>query len=166
MTIYVDDSGWGSLIGGVAIGLYNDENRRFLYHILPPKLFQGRAWITHKYLDEALDSFVEMVERIGEHKKIVVCRGFMLDHIWEFLQEFSLSKRLSREEIKDPLQSLLEMAFARHLENLGVPNNSGGAHCLSYDDQVKWVKKDKKRIKFIKTGWPSWKKHAKKIKSK
>lgn len=164
MTVWCDDSGWGSLLGGVAIGLYNDENRKFLYQILPVKLFQGKEFVKQTYLDEALDSFTTMESRIGLHKKIVICRGFILDHIWEFLQEHAVGKRLIRAEIDDPLQSLLEGAFAKSLNDIGVISKSIGAHCLSFEDQLKWVKEDKKRIKYVKTGWPSWKRHCKKMK--
>jgi hypothetical protein len=162
MTVYCDDSGWGSLLGGVAIGLYNDENRKFLYQILPVRLFQGKEFIKQTYLDEALDSFTTMESRIGVYKKIVICRGFILDHIWEFLQEHSSGRRLARAEIGDPLQSMLENAFAVSLNDIGVISKSSGAHCLSFDDQIKWIKKDPTRVKYVKTGWPSWKKHSKK----
>lgn len=163
MTVYCDDSGWGSLLGGVAIGLYNDEDRRFLYQVLPVRLFQDKEFKKQTYLDEALDSFVEMEGRIGHYNKIVLCRGFILDYVWEHLQEFSLAKKLRREEIKDPLQGLLERVFEKHLIDMGVPNESGGAHCLSFDDQIKWVKQDPSRVKYVKTGWPKWQKLYKRL---
>ena len=164
MTVFVDDSGWGSLLGGVAIGLYNDENRKFLYQILPVRHFQDKAFKSQEYLNEARDSFVEMEGRIGEYKKIVVCRGFMLDEIWEFMQEFSVGKKLISAEIKEPLQGLLEKVFAISLNDIGVPSGSKGAHCLSFEDQVKWVKEQPERIKYVKTGWPSWQKLKHKVK--
>lgn len=163
MTLFCDDGGWGSLLGGVAIGLYNDGNKKFLSKIIPVKYFQGKTFKKQQYLEKALDLFVDMEARIGPYSRITVCRGYILDHIWEFLQEFASADKLIRAEIKDPLQGRLELAFAAHLKKNGVPCHSGGAHGMSFEDQLAWVKADKKRIKFVKTGWPSWNKHLKKI---
>lgn len=163
MTLWVDDSGWGSLLGGVAIGLYNDGNKKFLSKIIPVKYFQGKIFREQQYLKKALDLFVDMEAKIGSYSRITVCRGYILDHIWEFLQEFASVDKLIRAEIRDPLQKRLELVFAAHLKKNDVPCYSGGAHGMSFEDQLKWVKADKKRIKFVKTGWPSWKKHLKKI---
>jgi len=157
MTVYVDDSGWGSLLGGVAIGMYNDANKKFLYQIIDIKHFQGKNFKNQTYLEEALDMFVEMESRIGRYNKIVVCRGFILDRIFDHLEEFSRI-HYERAEIGDPLQGLLEKAFNAHLRGLGVPVTGPGAHGMSYDDQVKWALRFKKRAKLAKTGWKCWSK--------
>lgn len=163
--ILCDDSGWGSLLGGVMIGMYNTETKKFIANLIPIKYFQGELFKKQKYKDEAIRIFLHNFVKIGSSNEIQICRGYCLDGIYNFLNTDQWKLKVTRAEIKDPLQTLLEGKFSKHLQKLGVPEGSGGAHCLSFEDQVKWIKTDKKRIKYVKTGWNSWKdKYAKEIK--
>lgn len=153
--IFVDDSGWGSILGGVAIGLYNEETQKFVSKIIPVRYFQGTLFKTGKYKEQALKIFLSYWIDMEESDGIVVCRGVCLNSIYNFLE--SKGQRVYREEIKDPLQGMLEAAFAKHLKRCGVPQRTDGAHCLSFDDQLKWIYEDPRRVKYVKTGWKSWK---------
>ena len=153
MSIQIDDSGWGCLLGGVMIGMYNTENKRFKHKLIPISYFRGKKFKTGAYRNYAVKIFRELLMKIGPCGKISICRGTILDGIYN--SGFD-KKMMERVEIGDPLQSLLEKEFAKHLMKCGVPEGSGGAHCLSFDDQVKWALEDPKRVKFVKTGWNSW----------
>jgi len=159
--ILVDDSGWGSLLGSVAIGVYDTDIEWFHSRIIPIKYFQGKLFSTGKYRDQAWSVFRKCIISLDllQNKDIVVCRGTCLDTIYNNLCEMGKLLHLNgltRKEIGNPLQSLLEARFAKSLMKFGVPEGSGGAHCLSFDDQLKWVKQDKSREKYVKTGWSSW----------
>ena len=166
--IWCDDSGWGSLLGGVMIGVYDDNTRKFRAKLIPPSFFQGRKWTEATYRQEATKVFIEMWIAMGEIRQVNLCRGTVLDGIYQYLEYKGIGPRfLQRVEIKDPLQGLLEEKFAESLAKIGVPRTSAGAHCLSFNEQVNWLKEDPKRIKYAKTGWPSWKqKYEKLVRSK
>lgn len=162
--IQIDDSGWGSLLGGVMIGMYNTETKKFIAKLIPIKYFQGELFKKQKYKDEAIKIFLTSYVKLGDVDDIQICRGYVLDGLYKFLTGPGWTLKISRKEIVDPLQSLLEAKFAKHLIKCGVPKGSGGAHCLSFDDQLNWIKEDPKRIKYVKTGWNSWReKYGKKI---
>ena len=166
--LFVDDSGWGSLLGGVMIGVYDDNTRKFKAKLIPPTYFQGKKWTEALYRDKATELFLEMWIMMGSQRQLNICRGTVLDGIDRYLQYKGIGRaHLKRVEIKDPLQGLLEEKFAESLMKLGVPRLSSGAHCLSFNDQLAWLKEDPKRIKYAKTGWPSWEaKYKKQLSSK
>jgi len=164
--IYVDDSGWGSLLGGVMIGVYDSGSKKFQSRLIPIRYFQGKSFKNGKYRNKALDLFMEMLNASGSDTEyFYICRGTVLDYIYEMLIANYDYKKIGRIEIGDPLQKMLESKFASYLNKLGVPRKSDGAHCLSFDDQLKWVYSDAKRIKHVKTGWNSWQtKYSKNLK--
>ena len=155
--IFCDDSGWGSLIGGVAIGLYDNESNKFYHGLISIKYFQGSLFKTGKYRRESMKIFRKFISRIDDRSGVTICRGTCLDSIWDYVESgYSGFRMIDRKKIGDPLQSLLEQYFAKHLKRCGVVAKSSGAHCLSFDDQLKWIREDPKRIKYVKTGWPAW----------
>ena len=154
--IYCDDSGWGSLLGGVMIGLYNTDNNKFKCRLIPISYFQGKKFANGLYRQYAKSIFLNMYGSIGESPNFCICKGTILDAIYELVKSDKCI-HVKRAEIKDPLQSWLENKFAQSLARIGVPRNSSGAHCLSFDDQLEWIKENPKRIKYVKTGWTKWK---------
>lgn len=161
--IQIDDSGWGSLLGGVMIGVYNTETGQLYARLVPVSFFQRRKFEKKDYLAKALsiaESGVQMFTNnltdTGVH--IQVCRGYFLSTIREWLEENKEKfARIEHADIKDPLQSALEDRFSQSLGRIGVPDNgSGGAHRISFNAMLKWIKEDPKRIKYAKTGWKSW----------
>ena len=156
--IYVDDSGWGSLLGGVMIGIYDGYSFKFHKGLIPIKYFQGSTFRTGAYRHIALNIFRNALTKIKDKTWVTVCRGTCLDEIWNFVKTSTAGVQIiDRQEIKDPLQSMLENSFAKSLQRYGVPQKTDGAHCLSFDDQLKWIREDPKRVKYVKTGWRSWK---------
>ena len=155
--IYVDDSGWGSLLGGVMIGVYDSDTKKFYSRLIPIRYFQSSLFKSGKYRNVAAKLFMGMWNQCGDTEKFIICRGTVLDFIYNMLAENYGNRKVQRLEIDDPLQTLLELSFAKSLKRYGVPQKSSGAHCLSFDDQLKWIREDPKRVKYVKTGWNSWK---------
>ena len=169
--IQIDDSGWGSLLGGVIIGGYNTETKKYFHSLIPIHFFQKGEFERQLYQGYALWTTLENISKIGRADRIEICRGYVLNEVFRFYNESVLKifretkYEIARCEIGDPLQSYLEDKFSQHLIKCGVPKKSEGAHCLSFDDQLKWVKENPKRVKYVKTGWKSWKtKYSKEIK--
>ena len=155
--LLIDDSGWGSLLGGVMIGMYNTDTNKFMSKLIPVSYFQGSTFQKAKYRDYATKIFLESWVRLGDTDHIQICRGTILDGIYNLFIHDKKVRQIERLEIGEPLQSWLESKFASSLIRIGVPLNTSGAHCLSFDDQLKWIKANpKKRVKYVKTGWNSW----------
>ncbi len=53
MTVQIDDAGWGSLIGGVVVGVYRTSTGEFAHEVIAPRFFQGTAFADKEYLAEA-----------------------------------------------------------------------------------------------------------------
>ena len=120
--------------------------------------FQGSKWKSALYRDKAKDLFVDMWKSMGEQRFLRVCRGTVLDDIYLYLINKGIPlDQVQRIEITDPFQSMLEEKFAQSLMKIGVPRKTTGAHCLSFEDALEWVKENPKRVKYVKTGWNSWK---------
>jgi hypothetical protein len=164
--IQIDDSGWGCLLGGVMIGVYDTNSKKFKAKLIPTKFFQ-KTFKGGAYRDEALKAALLAISSMGfrpsgkylKGQSIMICRGTCLDGIYDYFDsKFNTLclEELKREEILNPLQSMLEEEFAQSLIKIGVPRKTTGAHCLTFDDQVKWAKEDKANIKHVKTGWTSW----------
>jgi hypothetical protein len=169
--IQIDDSGWGSLLGSVMIGMYDTQSRVFACGSIPIRYFQGTLYSKSKYREQATKVALKLIQKKFHLRgqDIQICRGTCLDNIFDTILACSSGyqfRSLVRVEIGDPLQKTLEAAFAKSLVKVGVPQKSSGAHCLSFDEQLEWIKEDpSNRIKHVKTGWNSWKnKYSKSIK--
>lgn len=169
--IQIDDSGWGSLLGGVMVGVYDTDTEQLYSKLIPISFFQRRKFENQDYLDSALKIAQAGIQLLtgypadtGIH--IQICRGYLLSTIRDYAER-NCSHFVSIEyiDIKDPFQSLLEEKFSKYLGKIGVPEGSGkGAHRINFDAMLEWVKEDPKRVKYVKTGWKSWnEKYAKKV---
>jgi hypothetical protein len=162
--IQIDDSGWGSLLGGVYIGVYNTENNKMYARLIPVSYFQGDKFKRQLYLAQAreiaLQGMSAVASKESKQETIQICRGYLLLKIRKKLEEFSKwFGKIEHADIKDPLQSALEEKFSKSLARYGVPDGkAGGAHRISFDAMLDWIKEDPKRVKYVKTGWDSWKK--------
>jgi len=164
--IQIDDSGIGSLLGGVYIGLYDTDTETLYAKPIPVSYFQGEKFAKQDYIRKALDIVKNGLIALNIDYKdnpvdVQCCRGFALTEIRKWLltqQERTWCREVSFVKIKDPLQSLLEAKLSKYLGRYGVPNKSGsGGHRMSFNDMLEWVKEDLTRIKYVKTGWPAWK---------
>lgn len=169
--IQIDESGWGSLIGGVAIGVYNTRNKKFFSGIIPVEYFQidkfSMGWYRLIAVSIIATGIDKVGTKLGKGEIVQICRGPCLITAKDFLlclKDKKAIKEVQLATIKDPLQAKLEEKFSASLAKLGVPNKSGKAHRLSFDDMLAWVKRSpKKRIQYVKTGWESWQKKYKNL---
>lgn len=168
MTIQIDDSGWGSLIGGVVIGACRVESPRtqHAFREVPVALFQGAAFAKKLYLHVAADLALELMGelRVPKDEEVLVCTGYVLEAVRARLREEGY--RVIAASIGDPLQSLVEGEFNERLRCLGI--DADGRRGLDWWKAVKWLKggdveasePDPQREKVAKTGWRSYRKWA------
>ena len=166
--IAIDDSGWGSILGGVCIGMYNTETNEIYSRLIPVKHFQGKAFGNKQYLEEAWNIVNKGLEVLFDGKiiqgtqDIQICRGYLLSKIRERLEPARcFFKSIEHVDIKDPLQSALEEKFSITLARYGVPKETKGAHRLTFNRALEWIREDISRVKYVKTGWDSWDKKYK-----
>jgi hypothetical protein len=169
MTIQIDDSGWGSLIGGVAIGVYRTSTGEFAHEVVAPRFFQGAAFEGKEYLAEAARLAGMCFERLRVQptERVEICTGYVLNGVRDWLTEAGFAWQPAR--IQGALQDMVERAFGEHLALLGFhadyrlltnPQRKG----LLWWRQIAWLKGGNadarapipERAAVCKTGWASF----------
>ena len=93
--------------------------------------------------------------------KIQLCRGDILDVAAEALIEIYSEERVERIKIEGNAQDLIETAYLDEIRNLGyepIPDRTE-KWGKSFWHMYRWLKKNKKMIKYTKSGWPRLKKY-------
>jgi len=169
--LLVDDAGWGSLIGGVIIGVYNDRNGSFTAEEIPVSFFQPPEYRRRSYLNAAADIALKLItaQQPARATPICICTGFVLNTAAEQLRAAGYD--VTRGKITGPLQDKIETFFVDNLrQKYGFITNLQDATTLSkkglfWFAQLTWLKngnpyKIKKpvpsRAAQCKTGWPSF----------
>ena len=72
--ILIDDSGWGSPLGGVVMGVYKFDTRQFLWRIIEENHFQVPMYEKKSYLSQIALKVLEMINELNVDKnaKILV----------------------------------------------------------------------------------------------
>jgi len=167
--IQIDDAGWGSLVGGVTIGVYRIQTQEFAAETIPPRFFQVPAFADKFYLDQAVAATRRCFQRlhVRHGERIEVCTNYSLSKVRDRLSEAGYNWRPA--QIEGPLQKRLTRAFWHHLRDLGFrvdydeyvdPTRRG----LVWWRQVAWLKggdveansPHPERAKFCKIGWGSY----------
>ena len=163
MTILIDDAGYGDLLHGAVIGAYRPETQEFYYDVIHVKYFQTPLFLQRGYLTEAKVISIKLVERMkpSENEKIQLCRGDILNVAAEALIEIYSEERVERIKVEGNAQDLIETAYLDEIRNLGyepIPDRTE-KWGKSFWHMYRWLKKNKKMIKYTKSGWPRLKKY-------
>ena len=160
MTISIDDSGTGDLIGSAFILFWRRETNTLVKKEVPLRLYQSPDFnkLTKEYIkDLFVETFKEM--NIPKTEDIYLCTGNCFDIARVFLKEEGYNYHDAK--IEGYLQDLVEQTYLDHIiEEYDVP-----AHRVSLESGAKrffsifhWVCQDFPRRKaFVKTGFPKWK---------
>jgi len=162
-TIEIDDAGTGDLVGNAFIGFRDTSTGKIIFQTVPVGLYNEVN--KGKDEDQAKKHIVKIVIKalkILNHKKgdrILLCRGNCFDLLREYFDE----NKIYYEPVivEGALQDAVEGRFLQHLRKLGVRSRK-----LSMDSGAKryfilfnWVCRDfPYRERYVKTGFPSWKK--------
>jgi hypothetical protein len=161
MTIEIDDSGTGDLVGDAFIGLYRKDIDNIIFKTLPVGLFKGEDWKNKLPLKKTVELVKEGLEELKFDKnreKVLLCRG----NIFDGVRAYFIEEGILYEDaiIEGKLQDAVEMRLVKHLRNdLGIRSKSlttkSGAK--RYFVLFNWVTYDfYKREKFVKSGFRKW----------
>jgi len=165
-TIEIDDAGTGDLVGDAFFGFRDTGNGRIIFQSVPVGLYNE----DNKDDNRANKQIVEVVKKgliLLNHKKgdrILLCRGDCFNLVREYFNENEIYYEPAI--IDGVLQEAVEGRYVHHLRKLGISSRKltteagAGRYFISFN----WVCQDfPNRERFVKTGFPSWKKKWRKI---
>ena len=165
MTIEIDDAGVGDLLQGVVIGAYRPETGEFRYDMIEVRFFQPPLFRSKAYLDEASKIVKRLAERMKvlEGEQIVICSSFILEKAVRDLEEKHGKERVTVSKITSDAQRLVETAYLDEARNLGYEPivEREQRRARSFFHMLRWMKKDPRRFRYAKTGWPRLAKYVK-----
>ncbi|MFX1399533.1 MAG: hypothetical protein ACFFAS_21105 [Promethearchaeota archaeon] len=165
-TIEIDDAGTGDLVGDTFIGFRDTENDKIIFRSIPVGLYNEE----NKDKDLPKEHIVKIVIdglRALKHDKgdrILLCRGSCFDPVREYFNANDIYYEPAIVEGK--LQDAVEGKFVQHLRKLGISskNLTKESGAQRYFILFDWVCRDfPNREKFVKSGFPAWKKRWRKI---
>jgi hypothetical protein len=172
MTIQIDDAGWGTLVGGMLIGVARvvpGQDIQFEHGVVAPKHFQETAFGAKAYLPEATRVVAECFQRlqVQPDEPVRVCTGYALEGIRDWLTAKGYDWQPAK--IEGPLQDAVEGALKEYLASLGFNVNyemltQVDKKGLLWWQQIRWLKGGdvdarepvRERAALCKTGWASF----------
>lgn len=161
LTIEIDDSGTGDLVGDAFIGLLRKETDEIVFKALSVDLFKGDNWKNKMPYIMAVKLVKEGLKELNfnkETEKIELCRGNIFDRVRDYFEEEEI--KYEPAIIDGKLQDAVEGRLVEHLRDLGV--RSKGLTIKSgakrYWVLFNWLSYDfYKREKYVKSGFKKWK---------
>lgn len=162
MTIEIDDSGTGDLIGNAYIGFLRKETGELIFRTLSVELFREDNWknkMPFKVVVELVKDGLKELNFNKKTEKIEMCRGNIFDQVRTYFNEEGINYEPSIIEGK--LQDAVEGKLINHLRNdLGVRSKKltkkSGAR--RYFVLFNWLCYDfYNREKYVKNGFKKWK---------
>nr|MDO8079894.1 hypothetical protein [Candidatus Freyarchaeota archaeon] len=157
--LYIDDAGWGDLVGGCLLGFLRGETGEYVVKMIDVSHFRPPNFARKTYLKEALRLAREALEelRVTKDEDIEICTGSVLSEI--SLTLMGEGYKVNPTRIVGKLQDLVENSLLDYYAALGVPREtltveSGRERFYAL---IRWVMEDfEGREKYVKTGWKSW----------
>jgi len=164
MTLQIDDAGVGDLLNGVVVGIFRPETGEFSYDVVPVEFFQPPKFGRKVYLERAAQIVLQMIDkmRVLENEPILICSSFIFEKAVRDLEEKYGKERVTVTKITDGAQRFVETAYLDELRNLGYEPlvEREEKRARSFFHMLRWLKKDPRRFKHAKTGWPRLKRYT------
>jgi hypothetical protein len=165
MTLQVDDAGVGDLLDGVVVGVYRPGTDEFSYDMIGVEFFQPPKFAKKAYLAKASEIVMRIVDKMKPkgNEPILICSSYIFEKAVQDLQVKYGKETVSICKITDEAQRLVETAYLDELRNLGYEPVDGREEkrARSFFHMLRWVKKDPRRFKYAKTGWPRLSRYVK-----
>jgi len=165
-TIEIDDAGTGDLVGDALIGFRDMNTGKIIFQSVPVGLYNEENKNEDQPKKYILKIVIKALRALNhrEGDRILICRGNCFDLVREYFDENEIYYEPAIVEGK--LQDAVEGRFIQHLRKLGVSSKN-----LTMDSGIQryfllfnWVCQDfPNRERYVKTGFPSWKKKWRKI---
>jgi hypothetical protein len=165
-TIEIDDAGTGDLVGDAFIGFRDTETGKIIFQSVPVGLYNE----DNKDDDLPNKRIVKLVIKglrelkHGKGDRVLLCRGNCFDLVREYFDENNIYYEPAIIEGK--LQDAVEGRLIQHFRKLGINsrNLTKESGIRRYFILFNWVCRDfPNRERFVKSGFPSWKKKWRKI---
>lgn len=160
MTIEIDDSGTGDLIGDVFIGFLKIETEEIFFKTLPVELFQNENWknkMPYKVVVELIKDGLKELKFDKDKEKILLCRGNIFDEVRTYFDEMGIN--FEPAIIEGKLQDAVEGKLVEHLRELGVKSKkiTKKSGAKRFFILFNWVARDfYNREQYVKTGFKRW----------
>ncbi|MFX1500836.1 MAG: hypothetical protein ACFFDH_07730 [Promethearchaeota archaeon] len=162
MTIEIDDSGTGDLVGDAFIGFLRKETGELIFRTLSVDLFKGENWKNKIPLKKTVELVKDGLRELNfqqNSETIHLCRGNIFDDV----RTYFIEEGINYEDaiIEGKLQDAIEGRLISHLRNdLNVKSRSltkkSGAK--RFFVLFNWVCHDfYKREIYVKSGFKKWK---------
>ena len=161
MTIEIDDSGTGDLLGDAFIGFRRVETDKIIFRTIPVEMFNKDNWKNKMPFKLVVDLVKDGLKELNfqkESEKVLLCRGNIFDQVRDYFDEMGINYEPAIIEGK--LQDAVEGRLVSHLRNdLGVRSKN-----LTIQSGKKrffvlfnWLCRDFfKREKYVKSGFKKW----------
>ncbi len=165
-TIEIDDAGTGDLVGDAFIGFRDTKTGKILFQSVPVGLYNEENKdndLPNKHIVKVVIKTLRKLNH-GKGDRILLCRGNCFDLLREYFNKNNIYYEPAIIEGK--LQDAVEGRYIQHLRKLGINsrNLTMDSGIQRYFIQFNWVCRDfPNRERFVKTGFPSWKKKWRKI---
>jgi len=158
MTLQIDDAGVGDLLYGAIVGAYRPETGEFTYDVVGVEFFQPPRFRRKTYLERASQLVIEIVGKMKllDNEPIQICSSFIFEKAVRDLEGTYGKDRITVSKIVGRAQHLVETAYLDEIRNLGYEPilEREEKRAKSFFHMLHWVKKDPRRFKHAKTGWP------------
>jgi len=162
-TIEIDDAGTGDLVGNAFIGFRDTSTGRIIYQSVPVDLYNevNKKKEEDQPKKHILKVVIKALRILNHHEgdRVLICRGNCFDLVREYFDENKIYYEPA--VVEGVLQDAVEGRFIQHLRKLGVSSKklTTEAGFQRYFVLFNWVCQDfPNRERYVKTGFPSWKK--------
>ena len=161
MTVEIDDSGTGDLLGDAFIGLRRVETDKIIFKTIPVDMFNEINWKNKMPFKIVVDLVKDGLKELNfqkESEKVLLCRGNIFDQVRTYFDEMGINYEPAIIEGK--LQDAVEGRLVSHLRNdLGV--RSKNLTIISGKKRFfvlyNWLCYDfYRREKYVKSGFKKW----------
>ena len=160
-TIEIDDAGTGDLVGDAFVGFRDAKSGKIIFRSIPVDFYTGENGSVDGIKKHIQKITIDALKALKHDKedRILLCRGSCFDPVREYFKENNIYYEPAI--IVGELQDAVEGKFIQHLRNLGITSHSltKEAGAKRYYILFNWVCQDlPNREKFVKSGFPAWKK--------
>ena len=165
-TIEIDDAGTGDLVGDAFIGFRDTETGKIIFQSVSVGLYNEENKDGDRPNKHIVNVIIKALRKLNHEKgdRILLCRGSCFNLVREFFNENDIYYEPAI--VEGELQDAVEGRYIQHLRKLGVSsyNLTKESGIQRYFILFNWVCQDfPNRERFVKTGFPSWKKKWRKI---
>lgn len=148
--VQIDDAGFGCIIAGVMIGLYDRHNGKIYSEIIPPEIFRKDQQIYLRAVTQACFNLLERIRIKQESTIIEMCTSYVFTDAREKLREVGWDVRSA--QITGYFQDRLEAEYKKYLKKeFEIPDGLEITDYMSlYHYYRRRIEKEPELIKHVK----------------